>query len=378
MADLQVEGRVLAWARRLSGISIEEAASRAKLHPDELTRLERPGPRLLKQSTIARMARKYRVPYGSFFMKQPLPIDEPKQYRTFRGHPPRLSEETLLAWAAVSEAVESFDDWRTIDGTIVQIAKLPKATRHDDVALLARAERARLGVTLAEQYVWTEAQARNGWRQAIESLGVFVYFMKMPRRDCMGFSLVDDRGIPAICVNDSNDLLESQKIFTMLHEYCHLLLREPGISDQGKGNVVERFCNQFAAAVLVPTDALRAVLPGGGPLRDWTTRELKRVANRFNVSMEVVALRIEELKMSEKGFHDRKVKEWNALKLLQRKQTTSHPNVTWSERAARRLGRRHTMTVFKALDSRAIGYSEARDMIGLSPRHFESVKAALE
>src|SRR5207249_426788 len=114
----------------------------------------------------------------------------------------------------------------------------------------------------------------------------------------------------AICVNDNPELLERQKIFTMLHEYCHLLLRLPGISDQGKGNAVERFCNQFAAAALVPRDALRTVLPGGGPQKDWTTRELRMVANRFKVSMEVIAFRIEDLDMAKPGFHDRKVAEW--------------------------------------------------------------------
>lgn len=377
MPELQIEGRVLAWARTQRGISPAEAARRLGMSEGELSALEAGRP-VLKQSTIRRIATKYKVNYGSLFMPEPLPVDEPKQYRTFKGRPPKLGEKTLLAWADVNDAVDSFADLRVADPNLVKVADLPRISTNDDIETAAIAERLRLRVTIAQQHVWTEAQARDGWRAALESVGVFVYFFPMPIRDCMGFSILDERGIPAICVNDNKDLLERQKIFTIIHEYCHLLLRLPGISDQGKGNAVERFCNQFAAALLIPREPLRRLLPGGGPLRDWTTQELKRVANRFNVSMEAIALRIEDLEMAPSGFHDRKVADWNQRGLLAKRLAKGHPNVTWPERAARRLGRKHTLTVFGALDSGAISFSEARGLIGLPARHFANVRLAVE
>jgi hypothetical protein len=94
--------------------------------------------------------------------------------------------------------------------------------------------------------------------------------------------------------------------------------------------------------------------------------------------MEVIALRIEDLQMAPSGFHDRKVAEWNRKGLLAKRLSKSHPNVSWPERAARRLGKKHTLTVFGALDSGAISYSEARGLIGLPARHFPNVRSAVE
>jgi Zn-dependent peptidase ImmA (M78 family) len=377
MANLQVKGPVLAWARKERGLSAATAAKRLAWTEDALIAAEKAAHVTLKQSELRRMARAYKLPYGSLFMPTPLPPTKPPKYRSFRGkQSAKISEPTLLAWAEVNDAVESFAELKLATKALIPHHALSEITLRDDVENIASRERVRLGVTVAEQHVWTESQARNGWRSALGDVGVFIYFYQLPRRDCMGFAIIDERDVPAICVNDDPDLLEQQKIFTMLHEYCHLLLRRPGISDQADDNDVEKFCNRFAAALLVPRDALRAILPGGGPHRDWTTAELKRVANRFTVSMEVVARRIEELGLSSSGFHERKVKEWNRLGLLQKRRKKTHPNVTWPERTARRLGRKHTTTVFGALNAGAISYREASDMIGLAPKHFNDVKAA--
>jgi Zn-dependent peptidase ImmA (M78 family)/transcriptional regulator with XRE-family HTH domain len=377
MPDFEVSGEVLAWARTLRGISRSDAARRLGLSESDLQTIEKTDRPKVKQATLRKMSTEYQVPYGTLFMPNPLPHEEPTQYRTFRGRTPKLSEATLAAWSDVNEAVDSFAELLDFDPALIGHHDLPRITRRDDVEQVAAIERARLKVTLAQQHIWSEAQARDGWRNALEALGIYVYFIKMPREDCMGFSILDDRAIPAICVNDDSKLLERQKTFTLIHEYCHLLLRKPGISDQGNGNVVEHFCNQFAAAVLVPKSALRAILPGGGPRQEWSTADIRKTANRFNVSMEVIALRIEELGMARPGFHARKVREWTTLGLLQKVRSRSIPHTTWAERMARRFGRKHTNTVSDAFERGAFRYAEARDLIGIEPQYFPDVKAAL-
>jgi Zn-dependent peptidase ImmA (M78 family)/transcriptional regulator with XRE-family HTH domain len=375
MAEFRVNGEVLAWARKIRGIGAAEAARRLGLSEAELLALETGRP-LVEQSTLRKISKKYKVSYGSLFMPAPLPIDKPKQYRTFRGSEPQLSERTTYAWREVSDAIDSFADIQLTEPQPVPSQAIRKITRRDDVEKIATAERVRLRVTLSQQRVWTDAQARDGWRSALESVGVFVYFISMPVADCMGFSVFDEREIPAICVNDNKDLLERQKIFSLLHEYCHLLLRQPGISDEVRSNAVEHYCNQFAAALLIPSEALKRVLPGGGPKRDWTTKELRRVANRFTVSMEALAIRIEELRLSSPGFHARKIAEWSRLGLLKKKRKKGHANVSWADRAARRLGQKHTSTVFTALDHGTISFIEARGLIGLPAKHFPAIRTA--
>ena len=63
------------------------------------------------------------------------------------------------------------------DSKLVQLSTLPTISSTSDVESIAVTERARLRVTIAEQFVWTEPQARGGWRAAIEAMGVFVYLL---------------------------------------------------------------------------------------------------------------------------------------------------------------------------------------------------------
>src|ERR1700693_4815051 len=92
--ELQVEGSVLAWARKRGGVTSLNAARRLRLSESELLALESGGRVALKQSVLTRMATVYKLPYGSLFMPSPLPLNEPRQWRTLRGKPPKLTEET--------------------------------------------------------------------------------------------------------------------------------------------------------------------------------------------------------------------------------------------------------------------------------------------
>ena len=62
-----------------------------------------------------------------------------------------------------------------------------------------------------------------------------------------GICSLDSQNTPIIMISKAEEF-DPAKTFTLIHEYCHLLLREPGISDQNTQNPVEAFCNQFAGA----------------------------------------------------------------------------------------------------------------------------------
>ncbi len=98
------------------------------------------------------------------------------------------------------------------------------------------------------------------------------------------------------------------KTFTLIHEYCHLLLREPGISDQNRENPVEEYCNRFAGAFLIPRSALRAVLPRwpNEPV-EWERNDIREWAGQLKVSQQALALRLEDLGAAPAGFYGRLV-----------------------------------------------------------------------
>ena len=100
----------------------------------------------------------------------------------------------------------------------------------DDPEVIAGEERRRLGVSAAAQLSWQGArEAFFRWRELIESQGVFVYQLNLAEDDSRGFSVWDDRQVPVIVI-DGHEGSYGAKIFTLLHEYAHILLRDPAES----------------------------------------------------------------------------------------------------------------------------------------------------
>ena len=87
--------------------------------------------------------------------------------------------------------------------------------------------RAAIGIDLEEQIAWPSVwQALKHWRAAVEAQHAYVFQLKMPIEEARGFSLLEQR-CPAIVLNQSD--APAARIFTLFHEYAHLLLAKPGL-----------------------------------------------------------------------------------------------------------------------------------------------------
>ena len=80
-----------------------------------------------------------------------------------------------------------------------------------------------LRIQVDQQLAWPNvSQAQRTWRRAIEGSGVFVFLLPMGSESCRGFSLWNERA-PLIAVNTAWN--QEARIFTLLHEYGHLVHR---------------------------------------------------------------------------------------------------------------------------------------------------------
>ena len=109
----------------------------------------------------------------------------------------------------------------------------------------------------------------------------------------LAFSIWDQREVPVIAINASEEEYR-YRIFTLFHEYAHLLLRLGGISDENPSNSVERFCNQFAAYFLMPEAIFKQrateIQPRGD---DWSDHHVAQLATLFHVSKSAAAIHLE-------------------------------------------------------------------------------------
>ena len=147
-----------------------------------------------------------------------------------------------------------------------------------------------------------EARDRQRYRdirEKIESRNVFTMQDAIPAEDeASGFALV--RPEPAVVLANSRDTIR-RRIFTLLHEYAHVALSRDGVCAAehvhpvgGGAQRVERWCNRFAAAALMPKgrflDALGGAGGNGEPLM-----AAGALADRFCVSRAAALVRAMEV-----------------------------------------------------------------------------------
>ena len=100
---------------------------------------------------------------------------------------------------------------------------------------------------------------------------------------------------------------EEARIYSLFHELGHLATRTNSACAEWRGGTnsrtsdpAERWCEEFAAALLMPGDAVRRALPPSA--RSGGIQELRvaaGLATRFRVSLRAATIRLIELKLAD-------------------------------------------------------------------------------
>jgi Zn-dependent peptidase ImmA (M78 family)/DNA-binding XRE family transcriptional regulator len=376
VAEIPVNGVVLAWARKVRLLSEQEAAQLLGISRSELQDYES-GVRRPTLTLLQRMSDKYQINYASLFMPEPLELETLplKDYRTRREHESKnLSIDTIVAIQEVTDTLETFADLKADQPKLFAAPPLDAVGKGEHAPELAIRQRKKFGVSVTEQQDWRSAAvARDRWRQAVERRGVFVYFIPMGP-ECSGVT-INHEGLFAVCVNDS-ETNNGARIFTLFHEYAHVLRRQTGISDENPSNPTERFCNEFAADFLLPYTAIENIFGEPTKPRDFTAAEVGKYAKKFHVSLSALAIRLEKGGWAKRGLYEM------IARFIPKppEPPPAHKKIKIDpiRTQARRLGARHTTITLEALRRGAINTADAHELLGLAPSQFAALKAVFE
>jgi Zn-dependent peptidase ImmA (M78 family)/DNA-binding XRE family transcriptional regulator len=361
------KGAVLEWARKFRGLTEEEASERLGIAVTDLLAYESDD-KHPSVTLFEAMASKYRLPQATLFLETaPAVPAEPTDFRTIGGHKKRdHSFEFKVALSNVRTLLFHLEKAAQDDIDFLP-PELPHPTMSGDAAALGERERRRLNISVDEQLGWEPREAFGRWRAHVEKQGVLVFQQKFPMDDGRGFSLYDTETAPAIIVN-KEETTDTAKAFTVWHEYCHLLLRRPGVSDHRTGNPVEAYCNRFAAAFLIPTEALRRLLPRwpNEPV-EWSATDIASWAKRLKVSRRALAIRLEELNLAPDGYSDRFA--WGGAAPQRLTPGGSYIATRLSE-----LGGSFTARMLDAYDRRAIDGVQFAEAVGLGTDRINDVR----
>ncbi len=211
-------------------------------------------------------------------------------------------------------------------------------------------------------------------RSHLESKGVFVIQMgdlgshhsRVSVEEFRGMAIAD-RLAPIIVINP-NDTLNA-KVFTLVHELCHLGLGKNIISNEfyTKQNKIEVFCNAVAAEVLVPSDELQVLI-----VNEITSSFIDNLAKKFCVSSIVIARRLLELNYITEQEYQETFNKY--VTLSQRKQAKSSKGGPDSNIVAKaRLGNKLIKTILNATYNGTLDFSDASSVLNLPISRFSKV-----
>jgi Zn-dependent peptidase ImmA (M78 family)/transcriptional regulator with XRE-family HTH domain len=292
---------VLAWAYRTSGLTLEALAERVGVGPQLIADWLN-GSELPTKSEFHKLATALHRQAAVFFLPEPpQSFGHVPQFR----HPPEITRESLndLEHESLREAkrLQRAASWslRELKNAPVTLDRISFSSNIEGAAAQVRAK---LGISVEDQIGWANtSHAFHEWRACLESLGFLVLTFVMGRDSCRGFSTWDDYA-PVIAINTTGWNTAS-RIFTLFHEYSHLATRTDSFCMQGflrkpgkPNDETEKWCEEFAAAVLLPWDAVTRLLKERfGWKLDQKIDDLAQaayVANKLKVSLRATVLRL--------------------------------------------------------------------------------------
>lgn len=312
----KIKPEIISWARKSAGFTEDAAAKKINVKPERLLAWESEEDDLYPTiSQLRNMARVYKRPLAVFYLQEePLGFQVMRDFRRLPGtglrfYSPELTLEIRSAQQRRELALELFQD---ID-SLPEEFDLSASTDEDPEAVGERIRRT-LGVAHDLQRKWRDPRVGfNTWREKIEAVGVLVFQMPSVERDEVSGIAFHEALLPVIAIN-KNDAF-SRRAFGLLHEFTHLLIGEPGVSDYGvderrppEDQMIEVFCNSVASAALMPqTHFLNepiAAAPHGA--EDWSDDEIGELATVFSVSREAVARRLLTFGLTTNRFYQQK------------------------------------------------------------------------
>jgi len=377
-----VNPSLLTWARESINMDIEEASGRIHVKPDRLRAWET-GELWPTIRQAREMARVYRRPLAAFYLPErpsELGFSVPHDFRRLPKDQPRELSPELIAEIRRIEylreaAVELTDEVSEHAREFVGQTRLGEPIQE-----VANRVGKLLGFPVAARQNWrTDYDALNGWREAIENQGVLVMHLEhVETQEVRGIAIAEP-ALPLIALNGKDS--PNGRVFTLLHEFIHLMLGATGMSNMRIGlrprspdQRTEQFCNYVAGEVLVPRRELlnHSSVRDTQGIQDWPDEVIAHLARDFGASREVIVRRLLILNKTGEAFYRRKRQEY-ARERSARGRSRGGP-IPMSRRIIWAIGQPFARLALSAYYREAISGSELAELLGTRLKHLPAVE----
>lgn len=383
---------LLIWARETAGYDLSAAASKLDLDEDKIAAWET-GDDQPSIPQLRKLAELYKRPLAVLYLPEP-PTNLFEAMHDFRRLPdlglrqfsPGLTLEIRFAQQRRSLALELYDD-----GDETPAAFSLQTTLKTNPEAAAEAIRTALGVDYALQSHWRDPRvAFLAWRSKIEELGVLVFqASRIENDEASGFAYWADI-LPFMVINRKDAY--SRRTFSMFHELAHLMLRQSGVSDldmdgprAASDEKIEVFCNQVAAATLMPRDLFlneALIARKGSGRHEWDDSDVQTLANTYGVSREAIVRRLLTLGRTTEKFYAAKraqfAVEFQRQKLKEKEKNEGKPIPRNMPReTVADYGKPFVRRVIENYHLDRISLSDVSGYLGIKVRHVPGIEQQL-
>jgi len=374
---INVNHEVLVWARESLALNRTQASESTGISPKRLVQLET-GEKQPTLEELKAFSKTYKRTIATLLLnkppqEKPLPADRRTIDSKELGH---FHEKTIMAVRKSRALAQSFVELREEMGIPFPKFNL-SASIQDNPQEIAGKIRQVLHLNEIRE-IDNIRIALEAYIERIESLGVAVFQLSLTQDNVRGFAIVDDL-IPIIGIKRGGEPPHS-KIFTLFHELGHILLNEGAISDLSLNPTweLEKWCNAFAAEVLVPTsDLLQMRISQEYQAKGekiWAKKDLVDLANHFHVGPLAILRSLLENGLTTKAFYKEKHEKWNKPQFGRAKNPEGR---NLAKETVQEKGRTYIGLAFKAYDQNRINLKDLSDFLGVKLSYIPKTRQLL-
>ena len=371
--DVEVEPRVLQWVIGTSGWTQAEITKKLKISPSTfqnwLTGEIHPS---LKQ--LEELSKTVKRPLAAFFLSQP-PEEPPlpKDYRQLPDKEGKFDKKTILAIRR-ARRLQNISKELSENLNIPLRSIISYVKQSDNPKKIAEYYRKDFGLTEEfQKKMKTPYELFSFLRDALEKKNILVFQIPMLLEDARGFTLVDTS--PEVVIANSKDQIEA-RIFTLMHEFGHVLLHESGVSMPERTlfaqrvGPVEKWCNDFASAFILP-EVMANVEFTGDKNNLTDTLILSKFSRRYKVSKSMLLYNMFKLRYISQKEYDTVLKRYPLDKI--RGKSTGFAAASVDKRCIQEKGQKFVSLVASNFEQGLITRSDALDYLSIKSKNLEKI-----
>ncbi len=297
-ATYKIKPEILEFMRKSAGLSQEDVAKKLKLQKSEYFSIEN-GEERVPQNILFDLADLYKRPLVAFYtIDTKQNIELPHDFRLNRDK--KISPQVYLAKrkalylaGELKEITERKTELPDLDTNVPATVLADQVWRILDI-----------DYAILKEVVASKDETALGYYKSLIEEKFFIPIIEHPLKTngVRAFSVFGEVSVMVLNESDQDEV----KLFSLFHEFCHLLKRQDGIctvdiENDEHNEPDERYCDEFTAILLMPEQEVRE------SIKEYpvTGKQLNDTAKAFGVSKLVTLIRFKELGILNPGRYKR-------------------------------------------------------------------------